>query len=81
MAGQNNVLGRSASVGTRDLARPALVLLDEVGAGTDPTEGGALGVAIVEHFRRAGATVVVTTHHGLMKASAQSTPGVVPSCV
>ena len=37
---------------TRDLAKPALVLLDEVGAGTDPTEGGALGVAIVEHFRR-----------------------------
>jgi len=61
---------------TRDLARPALVLLDEVGAGTDPTEGGALGVAIVEHFRRAGAMVVATTHHGLMKAYAQSTPGV-----
>ena len=61
---------------TRDLARPALVLLDEVGAGTDPTEGGALGVAIVEHFRRQGATVIATTHHGLMKAYAQSTPGV-----
>jgi DNA mismatch repair protein MutS2 len=61
---------------TRELARPALVLLDEVGAGTDPTEGGALGVAIVEHFRRKGATVVATTHHGLMKAYAQSTPGV-----
>jgi DNA mismatch repair protein MutS2 len=61
---------------TRTLARPSLVLLDEVGAGTDPTEGGALGVAIVEHFRRAGATVVATTHHGLMKAYAQSTPGV-----
>jgi DNA mismatch repair protein MutS2 len=61
---------------TRDLERPALVLLDEVGAGTDPTEGGALGVAIVEHFRGKGATVVATTHHGLMKAYAQSTPGV-----
>ncbi|HXY39376.1 MAG TPA: Smr/MutS family protein [Vicinamibacteria bacterium] len=61
---------------TRDLARPALVLLDEVGAGTDPTEGGALGVAIVEHFRRQGAVVIATTHHGLMKAYAQSTPGV-----
>jgi DNA mismatch repair protein MutS2 len=61
---------------TRDLARPALVLLDEVGAGTDPTEGGALGVAIVEHFRRAGSMVLATTHHGLMKAYAQSTPGV-----
>jgi DNA mismatch repair protein MutS2 len=61
---------------TRDLARPALVLLDEVGAGTDPTEGGALGVAIVDHFRRQGAMVMATTHHGLMKAYAQSTPGV-----
>jgi DNA mismatch repair protein MutS2 len=61
---------------THDLAEPALVLLDEVGAGTDPTEGGALGVAIVEHFRTRGAMVVATTHHGLMKAYAQSTPGV-----
>jgi DNA mismatch repair protein MutS2 len=61
---------------TRDLALPALVLLDEVGGGTDPTEGGALGVAIVEHFRRARALVLATTHHGLMKAWAQSTPGV-----
>jgi DNA mismatch repair protein MutS2 len=61
---------------THDLARPALVLLDEVGAGTDPTEGGALGVAIVEHFRKNGTMVLATTHHGLMKAYAQSTPGV-----
>jgi DNA mismatch repair protein MutS2 len=61
---------------TRDPDRPALVLLDEVGAGTDPTEGGALGVAIVEHFRQRGAMVLATTHHGLMKAYAQSTPGV-----
>jgi DNA mismatch repair protein MutS2 len=61
----------------RDLVLPALVLLDEVGAGTDPTEGGALGVAIVDHFRARGAMVVTTTHHGVMKAYAQSTPGVV----
>jgi DNA mismatch repair protein MutS2 len=61
---------------TKDLARPALVLLDEVGAGTDPTEGGALGVAIVDHFRAKGAMVLATTHHGLMKAYAQATPGV-----
>jgi DNA mismatch repair protein MutS2 len=61
---------------TRDLEPPSLVLLDEVGAGTDPTEGGALGVAIVDHFRRRGAMVVATTHHGLMKAYAQSTEGV-----
>jgi len=61
---------------TRDLAVPALVLLDEAGAGTDPTEGGALGVAIVEGFRQRGAMVLATTHHGLMKAYSQSTPGV-----
>ena len=61
---------------TRDLALPALVLLDEVGAGTDPTEGGGLGVAVVDHFRIRGALTIATTHHGLMKAYAQSTPGV-----
>jgi DNA mismatch repair protein MutS2 len=61
---------------TRNLALPALVLLDEVGAGTDPTEGGALAVAVVDHFRARGALTIATTHHGLMKAYAQSTPGV-----
>ena len=64
---------------TRDLATPALVLLDEVGAGTDPTEGGALGVAIVDMFRARGAMAIATTHHGLMKAYAQSTAGVTPA--
>jgi len=61
---------------TRDLQAPSLVLLDEVGAGTDPTEGGALGVAIVDYFRARGAMVMATTHHGLLKAYAQATPGV-----
>jgi DNA mismatch repair protein MutS2 len=61
---------------TADLALPALVLLDELGGGTDPTEGGPLGVAVVDHFRGRGALVMATTHHGLLKAYAQSTPGV-----
>ena len=61
---------------TAGLDLPALVLLDEVGAGTDPTEGGALGVAIVDYFRSRGAMVTATTHHGLLKAYAQATPGV-----
>ena len=61
---------------TKDLSPPSLVLLDEVGAGTDPTEGGALGVAIVDYFRARGAMVMATTHHGLLKAYAQATPGV-----
>jgi DNA mismatch repair protein MutS2 len=60
----------------RELQRPALVLLDEIGAGTDPTEGGALGIAIVEHFRARGALVVGTTHYDALKTYASTTPGV-----
>ena len=39
----------------RSLALPALVLVDEIGAGTDPVEGGALGIAVIDHFRKRGA--------------------------
>ncbi|HEV2859778.1 MAG TPA: endonuclease MutS2 [Pyrinomonadaceae bacterium] len=47
---------------------PALVLLDEAGTGTDPEEGSALGVAVVDHFRRAcGAHVIATTHYSGLK--------------
>jgi DNA mismatch repair protein MutS2 len=60
----------------RDLALPALVLLDEIGAGTDPIEGGALGVAIVDHFRTRGAIVVGTTHYDALKTYASTTAGV-----
>ena len=60
----------------RRLELPALVLLDEVGAGTDPAEGGALGVAIIEHFRRRGALVVATTHYDVLKSYASTTEGV-----
>ena len=55
---------------------PALVLLDEVGSGTDPIEGGALGVAIVDHFRRRGATVIATSHYDALKTYASTTEGV-----
>ncbi len=58
------------------LVLPALVLLDEVGNGTDPVEGGALGVAIIDHFRQRGAVVVATTHYETIKTYATSTPGV-----
>jgi DNA mismatch repair protein MutS2 len=60
----------------RGLVIPALVLLDEVGSGTDPIEGGALGVAIVDHFRRRGATVIATSHYDQLKTYASTTEGV-----
>ncbi len=60
----------------RTLALPALVLIDEVGAGTDPNEGGALGTAIIDHFRKRGALVVATTHYDALKSYAGTTEGV-----
>ena len=61
----------------RALTEPALVLLDEAGAGTDPNEGGALAMAIIEHFRQRGAMVVATTHYDALKTYASTTEGVV----
>ena len=60
----------------RALALPALVLLDEIGAGTDPMEGGALGMAVIEHFRQRGALVVATTHDEMLKSYASTAAGV-----
>ena len=60
----------------RRLSVPGLILLDEVGAGTDPIEGGALGRAVVEHFRRRGAHVIATTHDDALKSYAATTEGV-----
>jgi DNA mismatch repair protein MutS2 len=61
---------------------PALVLLDEVGTGTDPEEGSALGVAVVDHFRTAcGAHVIATTHYSGLKMYAGNEEGVINASV
>lgn len=58
----------------------SLVLLDELGAGTDPVEGAALAVAIIERLREQRAKVVATTHYAEIKMYALNTPGVENAC-
>ena len=54
----------------------SLVVLDELGAGTDPTEGSALARALLNQLRQRGATTLVTTHHPELKLYGVETPGV-----
>ncbi|HEY8170738.1 MAG TPA: endonuclease MutS2 [Candidatus Limnocylindria bacterium] len=58
-----------------------LVLLDEVGAGTDPTEGSALAMAVLTHLIEAGAMVAATTHYAELKTFATEHPGVTNAAV
>ena len=61
----------------RECGAGTLVLLDEVGAGTDPTEGAALAISIIEYARQVGALVAATTHYAELKIYATNTAGVV----
>ena len=59
----------------------SLVLLDELGAGTDPVEGSALAQATLQHLLAVGALTIATTHHGELKAFAHVTPGIANASV
>jgi DNA mismatch repair protein MutS2 len=75
-AHMKNIAGMSERVTSK-----GLILLDEVGTGTDPDEGAALAVAIIDFFLRAGAITIATTHYPGLKIWASQTAGVINGSV
>jgi len=71
-----NIIGILSSADGR-----SLVLLDELGAGTDPVEGAALAGALLDHLRQRGIAAVASTHYSELKAYAHGTPGVANASV
>ncbi len=67
-------LKRIGGILTESAAGPALVLLDELGSGTDPVEGGALACAVLDALAETGATVLATTHLGTLKSFVHEHP-------
>jgi len=72
---------RNISEMARNISPPALILIDEAGTGTDPDEGAALAVAIVDYFRRSGVTTIATTHYNPLKMWAAQTEEVLNASV
>ncbi|MCG9895673.1 MAG: endonuclease MutS2 [Fimbriimonadaceae bacterium] len=68
---------RNIALAVNGLEPGALVLLDEVGAGTDPAEGAALAQALLQDLKDRGALILASTHYGELKLFAGSTPGFV----
>ncbi|HSR52043.1 MAG TPA: endonuclease MutS2 [Acidobacteriota bacterium] len=64
-----------------DSRRPTLILLDEIGTGTDPVHGAAMAIAVIDHFRKRPALVLATTHHQSVKVFAAGQQGLVNACV